>query len=134
MLLCPVLGRLTVWTWMCLPLLFLGSAAGAAALLDLLLHPADGTSRHLTLSVPLLLGFSAGITLLSSGHVRWTTRGQQLLRAGYPLLMLVCALARDRVELPLLAALLVGTPAAALFGTLLIRYRPAHDRTDCPAR
>lgn len=122
-----------MWTWICLPPLFLGSAAGAAALLDLLLHPAADTSRHLTLSVPLLLGFAAAIALLSSGHVQWGLRGQLALRGGYPLLMLACALVRDRIELPLQAALLIGAVAGGLSGVLLIRYRPTEDRIDCPA-
>nr|WP_228047033.1 hypothetical protein [Saccharopolyspora sp. HNM0983] len=132
-MLCPVLGRLTVWTWLCLPLLFLGSAAGVAALLELLLHPIGDAHRDLALSTPLLLGFSAGLALLSSGHVRWAPRWQLLLRGGYPMLMLGCALARDRIELPLPAALLIGLPAAVLLGLVLIRYRPTNDRTRCPA-
>lgn len=130
-LLCAALGRLTVRSWVFLPVLFLGSASGVAALLDLALRR-PGLDSNLTLSAPLLFGFTAGLTMLSAGHVRWRHRWQRLgLRVGYPLLMLACAVSFDGLALPMVAALVIGPIAATLLATLLIRTYQTRDDLEC---
>lgn len=131
-LLCAVLGRLTVRSWFFLPLLFLGSASGVAALLDLMLRRPSTLDGNLTLSAPLLFGFAAGLTMLSAGHVQWTHQWQRSgLRIGYPLLMLVCAISMDGVTLPVVAALVIGPIAAMLLATILVRTHHERDEVDC---
>jgi hypothetical protein len=131
-LLCSVLGRLTVRTWISLPLLFLGSAIGVAALLDLLLRRKLTLDQNLDLSAPLLFGFAAGLALLSANHVHWSFRWQRRgLRFSYPLLMVACALAVDQLQLPVVAALTVGPVAAALLAALLLRAYRERDAPDC---
>jgi hypothetical protein len=130
-LLCAALGRLTVRSWILLPVLFLGSASGVAALLDLALRQPD-LDGYLTLSAPLLFGFAAGLTMLSAGHVGWKHRWQRIgLRAGYPMLMITCAIGLDGLALPRVAALAVGPVAAILLATLLIRTYQNRDEVAC---
>lgn len=132
MLLCAVLGRLTIQSWFALPLLFLGSASGVAALLDLVLRQPTSLDGDLTLSAPLLFGFAAGLTMLSAGNVRWNHRWQRFgLRTGYPLLMLACAISMDGLTLPMVAALVIGPIAAMLLTTMLIRTYHERDEGDC---
>ncbi|MDA3627998.1 hypothetical protein [Saccharopolyspora oryzae] len=127
MLLCSVLGRLAVRSWVLLPLLFLGSAAWVAALLQLALQPHSPMTQDLDLSAPLLFGFAAALTALSSGHVRWSTRWQRnVLRFAYPLLLVACALAVDGLEVPLVAALVAGPVSAALLIITLVRAYQDH--------
>ncbi|MCI2416606.1 hypothetical protein MOQ72_04160 [Saccharopolyspora sp. K220] len=131
-LLCSVLGTLTVRSWVSLPLLFLGSVAGVAALLDLLFEQNPAPNDDLSLSAPLLFGFAAGLSLLSGSHVRWSFQWQRRgLRFTYPLLMVACALATDGLQLPVFAALTIGPVAAALLAVLLIRAYQDRDAPEC---
>lgn len=117
-------------SWVFLPLLFLGSAVGVAALLDLLLRRKLALDQELDLSAPLLFGFAAGLALLSAGHVRWSYRWQRHgLRVSYPLLMVACALVVDTLQLTVAAALTIGSVAAALLAVLLVR---AHHKQNAP--
>ncbi|GAA0515734.1 hypothetical protein GCM10011581_47190 [Saccharopolyspora subtropica] len=117
---------------MSLPLLFVGSAAGVAALLDVLLSHDRTLDQELSLSAPLLFGFAAALSMLSANHVRWTFRWQRRgLRFSYPLLMLVCALALPGLELPVVAALTVGPVAFALLAALLVRAYQDCDLPEC---
>ncbi|MBB5155294.1 hypothetical protein BJ970_002828 [Saccharopolyspora phatthalungensis] len=131
MLLCSILGKLTVRSWISLPLLFLGSSVGIAALLDQLLVRSPHPDRDVDLSAPLLFGFAAGLALLSAGHVRWSFRWQRILRFSYPLLMVACALAVDGLQLPVFAALTVGPVAVALLTVLLVRAYHDRDAPEC---
>ncbi|GAA4828667.1 hypothetical protein [Saccharopolyspora rosea] len=131
MLLCSVLGRLTVRSWVSLPLLFVGSTVGVAAVLDLVVGRAHVLHQDLTVSAPLLFGFAAALTLLSGDQVRWTFRWQRRgLRFPYPLLLAACALTADGVRLPVPAALVVGVVALALLTLLLVRGH--RDPVECP--
>ncbi|KEI43120.1 hypothetical protein [Saccharopolyspora rectivirgula] len=121
-MLCPLFGRLTVWTWTLLPLLFLGSAMGVAAALDLLWHEHQEINHELVLSAQLLLGGSAALTLLTGQHVDWRlAKPWQLLRYGYPVVLFTTALCTDTVQLSMATSLAVGSVAAALLGVLLTR-------------
>ncbi|MEV0704965.1 hypothetical protein AB0I53_44590 [Saccharopolyspora sp. NPDC050389] len=131
MLLCSVLGKLTVRSWVSLPLLFLCSAAGVAALLDVLLVQRASLDQDLDLSAPLLFGFAAGLTVLSANHVRWNFGWQRRLRFSYPLLMVACALALDGLRMPVFAALAIGPIAAALLAALLVRAHRDRDAPEC---
>ncbi|WP_433869904.1 hypothetical protein [Saccharopolyspora sp. CA-218241] len=119
MLLCSVMGRLTIRSWALLPVLFLTSAAGIAAALDVLLgHPVIG--HETVLSAPLLFGAAAGLMLLADGHVDWRGRWQRYaLRFTYPLALVVCAVAVDGLHLPSAAALGFGSVALVLLCRLL---------------
>ncbi|MER7009984.1 hypothetical protein ABT324_00955 [Saccharopolyspora sp. NPDC000359] len=133
MLLCSVLGRLAVRSWLLLPVLFLGSASLVAALLSLLLQQHPVLDHHLDLSAPLLFGFAAARAAVSAGHVRWRARWQRrVLRFGYPLLMVGCALAVDGLRVPLLAALVVGPVSVALLATMLVRAYREHAECSHP--
>lgn len=153
MLLCPSLGELTVRSWLLLPLLFLGSSAGIAAVLGLLLEPASSSPplgpQDVALSSPLLFGVAATLAVLSGQHVRWASpRQRRWLRTGYPLLLLVAALSQDDLHLPGYLALTIGAVATALLVAFLARsYRqpaacdsapaelsPASDRAAGPGR
>ncbi|WP_093271058.1 hypothetical protein [Saccharopolyspora shandongensis] len=131
MLLCSVLGKLTLRTWVSLPLLFLCSAAGVAALLDVLLVQHVSFDQDLDLSAPLLFGSAAALTVLSANHVRWTSGWRRSLRFGYPLLMVAGALALDGLRMPVFAALAIGPAAAALLATLLVRAHRDRDAPEC---
>ncbi|MEV0051643.1 hypothetical protein AB0H34_14225 [Saccharopolyspora shandongensis] len=131
MLLCSVLGKLTLRTWVSLPLLFLCSAAGVAALLNVLLVQYVSFDQDLDLSAPLLFGSAAALTVLSANHVHWTSGWQRRLRFGYPLLMVACALALDGLRVPVFAALAIGPAAAALLATLLVRAHRDRDAPEC---
>jgi hypothetical protein len=117
---CPAFGTLAVRSWVLLPVLFLGSSAGVAALLKLTLlrHPAY--DPDVTLSAPLLFGFAATLALLSASSVQWSSpRQRRWLRMGYPVLMLGGALGLDSFQLPLIAALGIGTVAVTLLAVLV---------------
>ncbi|CAM05466.1 hypothetical protein A8924_6642 [Saccharopolyspora erythraea NRRL 2338] len=121
-MLCSALGKLTVKTWVLLPLLFLGSAVGIAALFEVLVSPSPGLFQDVTASVPVLCGFAGALTLLSSGQVGWSAAWQRRwLRFGYPLAVLLGGLAADAVRVPLVAALVIGPPAATLLIVVLVR-------------
>lgn len=127
-----MLGKLTVRSWVSLPLLFLGSATGVAALIDLMLLRDPILQSELSLSAPLLFGFAAGLALLSANQVQWSFRWQRLsLRVAYPLAMIICAIALDALTLPMGAALIIGPIAAVLLATMLIRTHHARDEADC---
>ena len=132
-LFCAVLGKLTVKSWVSLPLLFLGSATGVAALIDLLLSQRDLTlESELSLSAPLLFGFAAGLALFSADQVQWRFRWQRRsLRFAYPLTMVICAIALDALTLPTSAALIIGPVAAVLLAALLMRTTANRDEADC---
>ena len=120
-MLCPLFGRLTVWTWTLLPLLFLGSAMGVAATMDLLWHDHQVTNHELALSAQLLFGGSAALTLLAGQHVDWRlAKPWQLLRFGYPSALFTTALCTDTVQLSMAASLAIGPVAAVLLGALLL--------------
>ncbi|MFC7340982.1 hypothetical protein [Saccharopolyspora griseoalba] len=130
-LLCAFLGRLTIRSWMLLPLLFLGSASGVAALLDHALRQPD-LDGYLTLSTPLLFGFAAGLTIVSAGNVRWGQRWQRIgLRFGYPVLMIACAIGLNGLVLPRAVALAIGPLAVLLLATLLVRTHRNRDEVEC---
>ncbi|WP_235874715.1 hypothetical protein [Saccharopolyspora aridisoli] len=117
---------------MSLPLLFLGSATGVAALIDLLaLQSAPTLRSELSLSAPLLFGFAAGLALFSADQVQWRFRWQRLgLRIGYPLAMVACAVALDALTIPIGAALIIGPIAAVLLASMLMRNADAGDEAD----
>ncbi len=131
-LFCAVLGKLTIRSWVSLPLLFLGSATGVAALIDLLALRRELTLQsELSLSAPLLFGFAAGLALFSADQVQWRFRWQRLsLRIAYPLAMVACAIALDALTLPIGAALIIGPIAAVLLGAMLKRTADARDEAD----
>lgn len=131
-LFCAVLGKLTIRSWVSLPLLFLGSATGVAALIDLLALQRELTLQsELTLSAPLLFGFAAGLALFSADQVQWRFRWQRLsLRIAYPLAMVACAIALDALTLPISAALIIGPIAAVLLAAMLRRSAAARDEAD----
>ncbi|GAB2665416.1 hypothetical protein GCM10027271_25550 [Saccharopolyspora gloriosae] len=119
MLLCPVLRNLTVRLWIALPPLFLGAATGVAALLA---WPFDDGAPGFELSVPVLLGFAAGLALLTGGRVRWSNGWQRFgLRFGYPVTMFGGALTIDRIQVPLVPMLALGGTALALLAIFLMR-------------
>ncbi|TDC96280.1 hypothetical protein E1161_01990 [Saccharopolyspora aridisoli] len=132
MLFCAALGKLTIRSWVSLPLLFLGSATGVAALIDLLaLQSAPTLRSELSLSAPLLFGFAAGLALFSADQVQWRFRWQRLgLRIGYPLAMVACAVALDALTIPIGAALIIGPIAAVLLASMLMRNADAGDEAD----
>ncbi|MGI8308035.1 hypothetical protein [Saccharopolyspora hattusasensis] len=119
-------------SWVFLPLLFVCSAAGVAALLDVLLVRDPSLDQDLSLSAPLLFGFAAGLALFTASHVRWNFRWQRRgLRFSYPLLMVACALAMDGLRLPVVAALAFGPVGAALLAALLVRAYRDRDTPEC---
>lgn len=119
-------------SWVFLPLLFVCSASGAAALLDMLLGRHPSLDQELSLSAPLLFGFAAGLAMFTASHVRWNFRWQRRsLRFSYPLLMVACALATDGLQLPVVAALAVGPVGAALLAVLLVRAYRERDIPEC---
>ncbi|WP_243792412.1 hypothetical protein [Saccharopolyspora gloriosae] len=130
MLLCPALRNLTVRLWILLPLLFLGAATGVAALLAWSFgHGTPGFE----LSVPVLLGFAAGLALLTGGRVRWSREWQRLgLRFAYPVVMFGCALTFDQVQVPLVPTLVLGGTAFAVLAVFVSRN--ATTRPDCRPR
>ncbi|MFR9729601.1 hypothetical protein ACL03H_10260 [Saccharopolyspora sp. MS10] len=122
--LCPVLLDLTVPRWLVLPPLFLGGSTGIAAVLGWAISP----GQALEVSAPVLLGFAAALALLSGGRVRWTRDWQRRgLRFAYPAALFGCALAFDRIRLPLLPALTFGAAALALLLLLIAGRQPRRD-------
>lgn len=123
MLFCPVLRNLTVRLWISLPLLFLGAATGVAALLA---WSVDHGEPGFELSVPVLLGFAAGLALLTGGRVQWSNGWQRFgLRFAYPVVMFAGALTVDRIQVPLVPMLALGGAALALLAVFLIRNATA---------
>ncbi|GAA2778361.1 hypothetical protein [Saccharopolyspora taberi] len=129
-MLCSALGGMTVKAWIALPLLCVGSAIGIAAMLELLISAVPMLDGELSVSAPLLFGFTAAVTFAGSGQVQWRSRLQRrLLRAGYPLAVLAAGLPVDALRLPVVLALAVGPVAIALLTVVLVRGSAR--RTSC---
>ncbi|MEU6130109.1 hypothetical protein ABZ805_13150 [Saccharopolyspora sp. NPDC047091] len=126
MLLCPALRDLTVRMWILLPPLFLAGASGVAALVSWSFEPGR---PGLEVSPPVLLGFAAGLALLTGGKVRWSRDWQRFgLRFAYPAAMFGCALGADRVLVPLLPTLLLG--GVAIVALVVVAFRGAARHCD----
>lgn len=115
---CSLFGELGIRSWLALPPLFLCGTAGVAAALDRMLAESTSTA----LSVPLMFGCAAGLAVLSGGQVRWSRRWQRrVLRFGYPVVLLACAVSTDQVLVPLLPMLVVGAATLFVLAALLAR-------------
>lgn len=113
-------------------MLFLGSAGGVAALLELVFGSNTTLNTNLDLSASLLFGFATGLALLSSNQVRWACRWQRYtLRFTYPFLILACGLLLDDLRLPIGSALMFGVVAATCLAALLARVQRLSDATEC---
>lgn len=109
-------------SWLSLPLLFLGSAAGVAASLVLMLDQHPTLVRDVVLSAPLLFGVAATLALLSGSNVRWAARWQRRwLRFTYPAALFGVALGTDFLHVPAPLALMSGIVATTLLVAFLIR-------------
>ena len=109
-------------SWLSLPLLFLGSAAGIAASLVLMLDQHPTLVRDVVLSAPLLFGVAATLALLSGSHVRWAARRQRRwLRFTYPSALFGIALGTDFLHIPAPLALASGVVATTLLVAFLVR-------------
>lgn len=130
--LCPALGKLAPARWLALPLLFLGSAGGLTALLELVITPDPAYNEDVAVSAPLLFGCAAALTLLTGTKVTWASRVQRgVLLPGYPIVLLTCALGLDDLHVPMAAALPLGAIAATLLIVLLVRQCDGQS-SGCP--
>jgi hypothetical protein len=122
---CPALNDLGLRTWLALPLLFVCSAAGFAALVAVTV---DATV--IDLSPPLLLGSAAALSVLTGSHVAWPSPAhRRALMAIYPGSMVACALSLDRALLPTTSTLAIGLASALVLTAVLIRNQ---SRAPCP--
>lgn len=123
---CAGLEELSLRSWLLLPLLFVGSAAGVAGVLYVSVG-GGGTAAFrdpVLLSTPLLFGPAAALAILTGGSVRWRSRSQRHgLTLLYSATMLVLALGFGDIRLWLGFALGFGAVALGFLVTLVLRHR-----------